>query len=232
MTATAGAVVEPVVRSAVPVLEPVSRAAEALLSPLTKTAAPLVAPIVSAVTSPVSGLLGALSSAVKPVSGPVLGGASPILTHVLTPVAGGAGRPVVARVAGSAVRAVLPLARAVTTPPPNQQVVPTVVGRPAAAVAPAKPVGPGCAATAAGAHRGKAQRQEARLGSHQPGETPAQPGAPVPASSSDVASGGGSSIPPAFLTAGHAPHHFRASPWTHGDFVPLWRPSEPGTGPG
>ncbi|MEV6447852.1 hypothetical protein [Amycolatopsis sp. NPDC051716] len=235
MSATAGAVAGPVVRSAVPVIEPVASAAKALLSPLAKTAAAVVEPLVAA---PLTGLVDALGSVVAPVARPVLGTASPALTDLLTP---GAGAPVAefaaAPEAGFAVQAVLPLARVVTSPPANQQLVPTVAGGPAAADAQAQPVSPACAratATAAtaeaGPHRGAARHPASRLGGHRPGQPPAHPGVPV--SSSDVVSGGGSSFPPAFLAAGHVPHHFRASPWTHGDFVPLWRPSEPGTGPG
>ncbi|WIX91856.1 hypothetical protein [Amycolatopsis sp. DG1A-15b] len=241
MSAAAGGVVGSVVRSAVPVLQPVSGAAKALLSPLTEAAAPLVEPVVAAVAAPVTGLVGALSRVVKPVSRPVLGAASPVLTDLLTPVADGAGRPVVASlaavvvppVAGSAVRAVAPPARVVTGPPPNTQLAPAVAGPPAAAVAQARPIAcPWTAATvAAGPHRGTAHHPASRLGSNRPGEPPAHPGAPA-SSSSDVASGSGSGIPFAFLATGHAPHHLRASTWTHGDFVPLWRPSKPGTGPG
>ncbi|MEU4524363.1 hypothetical protein AB0F52_37280 [Amycolatopsis sp. NPDC024027] len=237
MSATAGAVVGPVVRSAVPVIEPVSSAAKGLLSRLTKAAAPLVEPIVAVVAAPVTGLVDALGRVVEPVARPVLGTASPVLTDLLTPVAAGAGAPAAlgaaAPKAGFVVRAVLPLARVVTGPPPNQQMVPTVAGGPAAAGAQARPIGPACARTAtaaAGPRRGAARHPSSPLDGHRPGQIPAHPGAPV--SSSDVASGGGSSFPPAFLAAGHTPHHFRASPWTHGDFVPLWRPSEPGTGPG
>jgi hypothetical protein len=236
VSATAGAVVGPVVRSAVPVIEPVSSVAKALLSPLTKAAAPLVEPIVAVVAAPVTGLVDALGRVVEPVARPVLGTASPVLTDLLTPGADGAGAPVAevaaATEAGFAVRAVLPLARVVTSPPANQQVVPTAAGGPAAADAQARPIGSPCARTAAaaGPHRGAARHPASRLDGHRPGQPPVHPGAPV--SSSDVASGGSSSFPHAFLAAGHTPHHFRASPWTHGDFVPLWRPSEPGTGPG
>ncbi len=238
VSATAGAVVGPVVRSAVPVVEPVSSAAKALLSPLAKTAGALVEPVVAVVAAPVTGLVDALGSVVEPVTRPVLGTASPVLTDFLTPVADGAGAPVAefaaAPVADFAVQAVLPLARVVTSPPANQQLVPTAAGRPAAADAQGRPISPTCVRTtataAAGPRRGAAHHPEARLGGHRRGQAPAHPGGPV--SSPDVASGGGSSFPHAFLAAGHAPHHFRASPWTHGDFVPLWRPSEPGTGPG
>ncbi len=216
---TATAVIAPVVRSALPVIEP---AAKALLPPLAKTAATLVEPIVSAL--PVS----ALTSVVKPVTGAT----SPVVGDLLDPVAGGVGRPIVAPVteaaaAGFVVRRATPLAAAVISPKPEQAQLPATpaLGKIARAVVPGRT----CATPASPrAHRTTAHRSSA--GSHRPGGTPAQPGAPV--SSSDVATSAGSGIPPAFLTAGHAPHHFRASPWAHGDFVPLWRPCEPGTGPG
>ncbi|WP_146073701.1 hypothetical protein [Amycolatopsis sp. CA-126428] len=239
MSATAGAVSGPVVRSAVPVVAPVSSAAKALLSPLAKTAAALVEPVVAVVAAPVTGLGDALGSVVAPVARPVLGTAAPVLTDVLTPGADGGPVAEVAAApeAGFAVQAVLPLARVVTGPPADQQLVPTVAGGPAAADAQAHAIGPACARTTAttataeaGPRRGAVHHAASRLGGHRPGPAPVHPGAPV--SSSDVVSGGGSSFPPAFLTASHTPHHFRASPWTHGDFVPLWRPSEPGTGPG
>ncbi|MDX3188012.1 hypothetical protein PV458_06345 [Streptomyces sp. MN03-5084-2B] len=219
MTSTAAAVVAPVVRSVLPVVEPVSRA---LLSPVTDAAA---------------GLVGALSGVVEPVAG----AASPVVTGLLTPAAGDAGRPVAGPVAdaadasGSVVRPVLRSSAPTPAPASGPAPVAQLTTGPAVLEKAAYPVASGrraCVATsaAAGPRRGPAHHPEAGLGSHRPGNAPAHPGAPGP--SSDVASGGGAGIPPAFLTAGHAPHHLRASTWTHGVFVPLWRPSEPGTGPG
>ncbi|MFT7871395.1 MULTISPECIES: hypothetical protein [Amycolatopsis] len=229
VTETATALVWPVVRSTLPVIEPLTRAAKALLSPVTGAVAVLVEPVFSAVDAPVADLAGALTSVVKPAAG----SASPVVTGLLAPVDDDAGRSVLAPLAraveasataGPVVRAVFPAAVPVTGPPAPR---PTPVLEKAARV-----VAPGCSATvsATGPRRGTAHHSAAQLGGPRRGEAPVYPGAP--GSSSDVASGGGSPLPPAFLTAGHAPHHLRASTGTHGVFVPLWRPSEPGTGPG
>ncbi|MDQ7802904.1 hypothetical protein Q5425_04130 [Amycolatopsis sp. A133] len=262
VAAGAATVVEPVsqvVRSAVPLVRPVSGAAQRVLSPVTKTAAAAVVrpvaqllhgaePLVSAVARPVARLVDPLTGAVKPVTasllGPVLGVTSPVLTDLLTPVVDSVGRPVVAPVAdavgpvGSLGRPVpLPARASSGIPSLSRQFVPTPEPAAVTPVEPAGPVaasGPACGGTAAtGSHRRSlaAHHAGAQLGRHVPPHppAPAPPGAPV---SSDVTSGTGSTIPFAFLTAGHAPHDFRASPWTHGEFVPLWRPCEPGTGPG
>ncbi|MGW3997667.1 hypothetical protein ACWEF6_29630 [Amycolatopsis sp. NPDC004772] len=196
------AVVAPIVHSAEPILSP----AKALLSPATKAVTGLVDPVVSDT---------GLTSVVKPVTGDT--------PPVVNPVAGRGEKPLAteAPLVGSIVRLITPLAVAAATGPlPNQarQLVSVIV----------KTAGRTCVLPSSPRpHRTTAHHAAA---GHRSGQTPVHPGAPV--SSPDVATGTGSVIPPAFLSAGQAPHHFRASPWAHGDFVPLWRPCEPGTGPG
>jgi hypothetical protein len=228
ITETAAAVVAPVVRATRPVLEPVSAVAKELLSPVTKAAGPIVSAL------PVTGLVSALTSVVKPITGP----ASPGLNDILTPVADGVGRPVGAPVsdvveapaAGSVAWPATPLARTATTGPPPDQARTFAPAQEQTATSGRTCTAPTAPTAFTSAKPRKTAIHHATAGSHRPGDTPAQPGAPV--SSSDAATSAGSGIPPAFLAAGHAPHHFRASPWTHGDFVPLWRPCKPGTGPG
>ncbi len=202
---------EPVARAVGAVVAPVSSAAKALLSPVTGPVAALVEPIVSAL--PVT----TLTSVVKPVTGAatvssvVDDGGRPIGTPVAETV-----------VAASVVRLMVPGAEATSSQPDQARQPGPAPGPTVRAVAPGRT----CAAPTAP----RPYKAAAPHAGHRPGSTPGHPGAPSP--TSDVATGAGSGVPPAFLTAGHAPHHFRASPWTHGDFVPLWRPRDPGTGPG
>ncbi|HET6711151.1 hypothetical protein [Amycolatopsis sp.] len=217
------------VRGAVPVVRPLTSAARAVLVPVTKPVAALVKPVTDVVARPVAGLLGPLATLVEPVTsnllGPVLGATSPVVGDLLTPVEDTAGRPVVAPVSD------------VFRPPHPASPVSSPV-RTAAGVTDVRPLAPTAAvpkqqAPAGPHHSARAVHLKttatAQARGHRPGGTPARPGAPV---SPDVATGAGSTTPVAFLASGHAPHHFRASPWTHGVFVPLWRPCEPGTGPG
>lgn len=237
VTRAVGAVVKPVA-------EPVTRAVGQGLSPLTKpvshlvrTAVPVVQPITTVlapVTRPVADLLGPLTTVLDPVTSnllrPVLGAPPPVVGDLLTPVDDTVGRPVVAPVTD------------VFRPPvaPPEVALPKTAGTTAAAdlrlFAPTAL--PQHEATAEPHRSSVAVRKPAKTATttataqargYRPGPVPVHPGAPV---TPDVAGGAGPTIPAAFLAAGHLPHHFRASPWAHGVFVPLWRPCEPGTGPG
>ncbi|WP_206797410.1 hypothetical protein [Amycolatopsis sp. MtRt-6] len=215
-------------RAVVPVARPLTSAARAVLAPVAKPVAALVKPLTDVVARPVAGLLGPLATLVEPVTSnllaPVLGATSPVVGDLLTPVEDTVGRPIVA-----------PVTDVFRPPHPAPPVISPV--RTAAGVTDVRPLAPTTAAVPkqqapAGSHHGARAvhvKATAQARGHRPGGTPAHPGAPV---SPDVATGAGSTTPAAFLASGHAPHHFRASPWTHGVFVPLWRPCEPGTGPG
>jgi hypothetical protein len=249
-------VLEPVSGAAKAVLSPVTASAATVVQPLAPVTGTVVKPVaqllrsadplVSAVTQPLADVLEPVTATLVE---PVLDAASPVLTDLLTPVAGvvapvvgGAGRPIVAP--GGDV-GVPPHRVAAGVPPLSRKFVPVAAAEQAKAAVAARAArltasGPECAGTTTvaaghGGHRGHrggvavAHHARSRLGGHGPAKAPAHPGAPV---SSDVASGAGSTIPPAFLTPGHTPHGFQASPRAHGDFVPLWRPCEPGTGPG
>ncbi|WP_410570986.1 hypothetical protein [Amycolatopsis sp. cmx-4-61] len=222
--------VEPVARTAETVVSPVrkgvtavARAAEALLSPVRQTAAAVLAPV-----GDVLGSLEPIARAVSPVATPL----APVLrpTEPVPAVAEGvegAERSLAVPAGGEPPAAAFgaPLLWTEIRPSPPQQVTP--------APETAAPVadGPACVTNRPDARAPGGKHPRAPRGGHRPEETPAprRPGVPVPC---DVASGVGSTLPPAFLTAGPAPHRFRASPWAHGEFVPLWRPCEPGTGPG
>lgn len=197
------AVVAPVVRSIEPILSP----AKALLSPVTKTVTGLVDPVVSDA---------GLTSVVQPVTGDTPPVVNPVADRGRQP------RATHAPVAGAVVRPITPPAEVTATGPlPNQVRQPVaVIGKTAGhtCVPPSSP------------RRHKLSAHHTGTAGHRSGGTPSHPVAPV--SSPDAATGAGAGIPPAFLSAGHGPHRFRASPWAHGDFVPLWRPCEPGTGPG
>jgi hypothetical protein len=252
VTGAAAGVVSHVAASAKPVLAPVSGAVGAVVSPVTGALAPVsqvvrsLEPILAGVTRPVAGLVAPLTRAVGGLVRPVLGAAAPRLPDLLAPVA--ADLPVVAPVTG----VVGPAGRHPDTVPgklielihPAYPLTPSVGGaetpvpsgksaaRPADVALPMASE-PDCRGTAGpGLRREPASAHPAVSVAGVPGHAPpapAPPGAPAP---SDVTCGAGSPIPPAFLAFDHGPREFRVSTLAHGVFVPLWRPCEPGTGPG
>ncbi|MEU5263594.1 hypothetical protein [Amycolatopsis sp. NPDC021455] len=245
----AAAVVSPVVASVKPVVAPVSGVVGAVASPVTGALAPVsevvrsVEPVLAPLTRPVAGLVAPVTGAVGGLVRPVLGSTTPGLTGLLAPVA--ADLPIVAPVTGVTGPAgrepgaqparqiklihpadpVVPSGGAAVTPLPSGKFV-------RAAVQPADVARPMASGRDRGAASHRAPASALRTGGPAgiPGHVP--PPAPVPPAPSDVGCGGGSPIPPAFLTSGHGPRDFRVFTRAHEVFVPLWRPCEPGTGPG
>lgn len=206
LVAPVSRVVAGVVRPVVPVLAPVTAVAKSLLSPVTGAAAPVLEPIVSALPSDLA----------KPVTSPVVN--EPTGKTVPPVGAPGAVEP---PTSGSVVREVIVRGRPAAIGAPPDQARRSVLA-PAKAAQRARP----CAArVVVKPHRSAASHD----GTHRPGNSPAHPSSPVTSSEATAA---GAGIPLGFLTGGPAPHRFRASPGAHGDFVPLWRPCKPGTGPG
>jgi hypothetical protein len=212
-----------VARSVGAIAEPVSQVVRAVVAPLTGITAAVVEPVlrplepvVSAVTRPVAGIVRPVTSVVQPVTAPILGAPPPLRSTHLTLLTSRAGRPVLAEVSQ---------VTALSVADPGSSSGPAATLRPESAVPPARP-GHVCAGKAT-PHR-SAVRSEALPRRDAPGDTPA----PVRPAPCDVASGSGSGVPAAFLAGGHSIPGFRAATWAHGDFVPLWRACEPGTGPG
>ena len=155
----------------------------------------------------------------------------------LTPVVDPVVRPIGAAVAGDE----LPVSHAVVavlgrpahpakTLPPQQETTPSA--RPAATqyrpcTPPDLSAGPPAVAKTGSqpTHATTASSQK-----HAPGDAP-EPARRSPAPA-DAACGTNPTVPPGFLTPGHGPRATRTFMPPHGDFVPLWRACEPGTGPG
>ncbi|MEQ0564059.1 hypothetical protein ABJI51_33680 [Amycolatopsis sp. NEAU-NG30] len=236
---TAARVVAPVARAAVPVVRgvaapvadaaagvvsPVVRSVGTVVSPLADAAAPVVSPVLRAVApvvEPVSQLLCSTVPALKPVTDlltplttalqPILGTTVPV-SDPLAPVAGGVARPSVV---------------------PGYGAVGPVAGSP-----PSLRIWKSWQSAAAHLWRKSGQNRtepqpQAPPQTHQAYLTRTEPGrAPAPAPVSDVACGVGSAAPLAFLVPGRGPGDLPAVLAPSGTFVPLWRPCEPGTGPG
>ncbi|MGW4521801.1 hypothetical protein [Amycolatopsis sp. NPDC004378] len=218
---------EPVVALANPVVARVSRPVAdvvKLAEPVARgvaSTAPVIEPVVNAV-APVSRLVGS----VVPVIKPVLDATAPVIEPVATGVSPGTTapttRPGIVPPLTEPVDAETPLANSLTRE--------ADLGRAIFAAPPkAKPAGRVPASRTRPAVTTKTpEHRTSATTAHQPGDTPG-PRGPAPA---DAAWGSSPTVPPAFLTPGSGPRATRAFAPSHGDFLPLWRPCKPGTGPG
>jgi hypothetical protein len=256
----AAPVVEPVARSLEPVVEPVSQVVRAA-APVVEPVVRAVAPVAGSVVRSVEPVLEPVSQVVDPVLDPVLDTVAPVtdsvgstvepITDVLAPVTEPIGdtlapvvEPIVAPGSESAgpstpdpsTEQLLRQARQAKAVPTHQATVPATHHDTAPPLtAPDRTYdrpGPATSLTAATprqAHRTHPAREATPSQPvRHPGNAPA-PRSPAP---DDAACGAAPTIPPAFLTSGHGPRATHAFTPSHGDFLPLWRACEPGTGPG
>ncbi|MET8847417.1 hypothetical protein [Amycolatopsis sp. NPDC004625] len=222
MTGTVGAVVAdlspvvaPVVRSVGPLAEPVSQIVRSV-EPLAQVVAPIAKSVLDPVVQAVEPVTRPVAGVVQPVTAPVLGAPPPARTSRLPLV--------VSRAVGPVLAPVSPVVVGLAVDEPVSAAHPAA--RPQAESA--HPVRPGRVCTGEAAPHRSTVHADLRPRRDAPGDTPV----PVRPAPSDVASGTGSTIPPAFLATGHGIHVLPAATRVHGVFVPLWRPCEPGTGPG
>lgn len=242
ITNAAAAVVGPVASIAGPVSETAGVVAGTVLDPVTA--------VVQVVARPLTSTVGAVVKPVVRVVGPVLSPVTRTVTKVLAPVTDvvqpvvNTVEPIVAPVTGTAgnggeshprpVPDVVepPLLQGKFVPPSRKAVLP----------APVNVTTPGHSRLYDAEIQRPGQKAHRARPAHQPDRTsqagrgpaknppaPMAPGAPAP---SDLAGSGGSSIPPAFLTSDHGTRDLRPDARVSEDFVPLFRPCEPGTGPG
>ncbi|WIV54622.1 hypothetical protein [Amycolatopsis nalaikhensis] len=240
----ASAVAEPVVRATAPL----SKTARAVAAPVTGAIAGIARPVVASVAGVLEPVV---DGVVRPVVAPVTGA----LTPVLEPVVDGVLRPILTPVTG----ALAPVAEPIVTPVANPVADPAI-DSPTLVFSPVndRPQGeaiypqpqlpltavaaePRATATAEGsqdqaavetvpdcgaspAHHPTAPRQE-----NTPAPTAPTRHTPAPA---DAAFGTAFSSPVAVLNPDPGPRATAGFTLSHGEFVPLWRACEPGTGPG
>ncbi|SFW80958.1 hypothetical protein [Amycolatopsis australiensis] len=240
----------PVVQAAAPVVSDVVRGAAPLadvagvavrpVSGVVRGAAPLVKPVAAvagAAIAPVSRVVRSVAPVIDPLSD-VLRAAEPPIDPVLQVVP--PAEPVLGTVA--------PATTAAAVAQPTPESLPATqaaelqlwrsAGLPRALTAEVGPLAPVSEASRGSARPTAVPRNPAHGTTRPALRTPVAPQPPGPAPGTpppipaDAASGAGSSIPPAFLAADHGSRVTGALPRSNRDFVPLWRPREPGTGPG
>jgi hypothetical protein len=237
-------VVEPVVRAAAPVARPVLRSVEPVLEPVSQVVgavAPVVDPVldpvldtVAPVTDSVGSTMEPVTDALSPVTEPIGDTLAPVVEPIVAPGSEGAAPST----PEPSTKPLIRQARQAKAAPPHRETVPTTHQGVALPTAPDRTYDRPSPATGPTAttprqahqtHRAHPVRQAtpSQL-ARAPGNAPA-PRYPAP---DDAACGAAPTIPPAFLTPDHGPRATHAFTPSHGDFVPLWRACEPGTGPG
>ncbi|WP_410635676.1 hypothetical protein [Amycolatopsis sp. cmx-4-83] len=218
--AVAGTLLDPVTDVVQVVARPVTSTVGAVVKPVVRVVGPVLSPVTRTATkvlAPVTDVVQPVVNTVEPIVAPVTGTAGnggesrprPVPDVVEPPVLQGKFTP-------PSRKAVLPVPANVTTSE-HSRLYDAEIQRPGQKAHRARP-----------AHQPDRTSQAGRGPAKNP-PAPMVPGAPVP---SDLAGSGGSSIPPAFLTSHHGTRDLRPVARVSEDFVPLFRPCEPGTGPG